>query len=85
MKRKAELDTYTAAYVIALLVIDFATLFTLEVERIWLFMVPFIIIPAAKNLKAYMELKRSVNIFYWVTGLLCLQILIFEIKLYTYW
>lgn len=74
-------DTYILAYFLTLLGISFSTLFTLEVERIWIFMVPFIAIPAAKHLY---EKHRSWE-FYAVASLLCIQILLSEIFLYTYW
>ena len=74
-------DSYILAYVLTLLGISFSTLFTLEVERIWIFMVPFIVIPAAKHLY---EKHRSWE-FYAIASLLCVQILLSEIFLYTYW
>ena len=52
----------------------------MEVERVWIFMVPFIIIPVAKYLS-----QRGIADFYWVAGLLCLQLVLFEVTLYTYW
>ena len=74
------IDIYVIGYLISLLVITFSTLFTMEVERIWIFMAPFIVIPVAKYLS-----QRRLADFYWVAGLLCLQLILFEVILYTYW
>jgi 4-amino-4-deoxy-L-arabinose transferase-like glycosyltransferase len=76
-----QVDIYILTYVLTLPGISFSTLFTLEVERIWIFMVPFIAIPVAKHLY---EKHRSWE-FYAVASLLCVQILLSEIFLYTYW
>ena len=74
------IDIYVVGYLISLLVIAFSTLFTMEVERVWIFMAPFIVIPVAKYLS-----QRGIADFYWVAGLLCLQLVLFEVTLYTYW
>jgi len=79
--RSRTVDIYILGCFVTLLGISFSTLFTLEVERIWIFMVPFIVIPAAKHLY---EQHRSWE-FYVVASLLCIQILLSEILLYTYW
>ena len=80
-KRRGEpIDIYVVGYLISLLVIAFSALFTMEVERIWIFMAPFIVIPAAKHLS-----QRGLADFYWITGLSCLQLVLFETTLYTYW
>ncbi len=74
------IDIYIVGYLISLLVIAFSTLFTMEAERVWIFMAPFIVIPVAKHLS-----QRNIADFYWVAGLLCLQLVLFEVTLYTYW
>ena len=79
-RRGGPIDIYIAGYLISLLMIAFSTLFTMEVERIWIFMVPFIVIPVAKFLS-----QRDITDFYWVAGLSCLQLVLFEVTLYTYW
>ena len=79
-RRGVPIDIYIVGYLISLLVIAFSTLFTMEVERIWIFMAPFIIIPVAKHLS-----QRGLADFYWVAGLSCLQLVLFEVTLYTYW
>ena len=74
------IDIYVIGYLISLLAIAFSTLFTMEVERVWIFMAPFILIPVAKHLS-----QRGIADFYWVAGLSCLQLILFEVMLYTYW
>ncbi len=79
-KRGKPIDIYVIGYLISLLAIAFSALFTMEVERVWIFMVPFILIPVAKHLS-----QRNIADFYWVAGLSCLQLVLFEVTLYTYW
>lgn len=79
-RRGEPIDIYVIGYLTSLLVIAFSALFTMEVERVWIFMAPFIIIPVAQHLS-----QRNITDFYWVAGLSCLQLVLFEITLYTYW
>lgn len=78
--RHEKLDTFIIGFLITLLFFTFSTLFTMEVERIWIFMVPFFVIPVAKHLTT-----RPISDFYWVVGLLVAQLIIGEVLLYTYW
>lgn len=73
-------DTFVIGFLITLLYFTFSTLFTMEVERIWIFMVPFFVIPVAKYLT-----ERPRSDFYWVAGILVFQLIISEVLLYTYW
>lgn len=73
-------DTYIIGFVITLLFFTFSTLFTMEVERIWIFMVPFFVIPVAKHLTT-----RSRSDLYWVACILVLQLITSEVLLYTHW
>ena len=73
-------DTFVIGFLITLLFFTFSTLFTMEVERIWIFMVPFFVIPVAKYLTA-----RPRSDLYWVASLLVVQLIISEVLLYTYW
>ncbi len=73
-------DTFIIGFLITLLYFTFSTWFTMEVERIWIFMVPFFVIPVAKYLTT-----RSKRDFFWVAGLLVLQLIISEVLLYTRW
>ena len=74
------LDTFVLGFLITLLYFTFSTLFTMEVERIWIFMVPFFVIPVAKHLTA-----RPISDSYWVAVLLVVQLIVGEALLYTYW
>ncbi|MDE0637862.1 MAG: glycosyltransferase family 39 protein [Candidatus Poribacteria bacterium] len=73
-------DTFVIGFLITLLYFTFSTLFTMEVERIWIFMVPFFVIPVAKYLTT-----RARSDLYWVGGMLVVQLIISEVLLYTYW
>ena len=73
-------DTFVIGFLITLLFFTFSTLFTMEVERVWIFMVPFFVIPVAKYLTA-----RPRSNFYWVAGMLVAQLIISEVLLFTYW
>ncbi len=78
--RHEHADTFVIGFLITLLFFTFSTLFTMEVERIWIFMVPFFVIPVAKHLTA-----RPISDFYWVMCILVAQLIIGEVLLYTYW
>ena len=75
-----KLDTFVIGFLITLLFFTFSTLFTMEVERIWIFTVPFFLIPVAKHLT-----NRPISDLYWVGGILAAQLTIMEVLLYTYW
>ncbi|RKU31501.1 hypothetical protein C6495_12510 [Candidatus Poribacteria bacterium] len=79
-RENGTVDTFVIGYVITLLFFTFSTLFTMEVERIWIFMVLFLVIPVAKHLT-----ERPLADFYWVAGLLIVQLIVSEVLLYTYW
>jgi len=78
--RHDALDSFIVGFVITLLYFTFSTLFTMEVERIWIFMVPFFVIPVAKFLTT-----RPISDLYWVAGVLVVQLIVGEVLLYTYW
>ena len=73
-------DTFVIGFVITLFYFTFSTWFTMEVERIWIFMVPFFVIPVANYLTA-----RPRSDLYWVGGILVAQLILSEVLLYTYW
>ncbi|HJX34505.1 MAG TPA: hypothetical protein VJ373_04945, partial [Desulfatiglandales bacterium] len=77
-------DFFVIGFMISLVLIAFSTLFSMEVERIWIFMVPFVVIPAANHLN-YLSISRGNFAFYLVSGLMCLQIVLSEAILWTYW
>jgi hypothetical protein len=78
-------DAFVAAYSVSLVVIAFSALFTLEVERIWLFMVPFVAIAAARHVIDLAKATGSAFPFDWVAGLTALQLVVFEALLQTAW
>ena len=78
--RHEKIDAFVIGFLIILLFFSFSTLFTLEVERIWIFMVPFFVIPVAKHLA-----ERPISDLYWVGGILTAQLIVMEVLLYTYW
>ena len=78
--RYENVDTFVIGFLITLLYFTFSTWFTMEVERIWIFMVPFFVIPVAKHLT-----DRPRSDFYWVAGILVAQLIVGEVLLYTYW
>ena len=78
--RHEKLDGFVIGFLLTLLFFTFSTLFTMEVERIWIFMVPFFVIPVAKYL-----VDRSTSDLYWVGGILAAQLIVAEVLLYTYW
>ncbi len=80
LRHDEALDTFVIGFLITLLYFTFSTLFTMEVERIWIFMVPFFVIPVAKHLTA-----RPMSDLYWVAGVLVVQLIVGEALLYTYW
>ena len=82
---RQESSIFLPAYIVVLIPIAFSTLYMTETERIWLFMVPFVLIPAAKNLATYVEQQRNDWLFYIVVSLLFVQTLGFEILIDTRW
>ncbi len=78
--RTEESDTFNIGFLMTLLSFTFSTLFTMEVERIWIFMVPFFVIPVAKYL-----IERPRLDFFWVSGMLVLQLVLMEVLLNTFW
>ena len=74
-------DLFPSSYLVTLVIMAFSTLYTMEVERIWIFMAPFIVIPAAK----YLHQRNNLADLHCVISLTVLQLLLFEVMLYTYW
>ncbi|MDB9823397.1 glycosyltransferase family 39 protein [Deltaproteobacteria bacterium] len=77
-------DFFVIGFLISLVLIAFSTLFNMEVERIWIFMVPFVVIPVANHLNYLFKHHGKIS-FYWVSVLMCLQIVLSEAILWTYW
>jgi hypothetical protein len=78
-------DVVTAAFALSLALVAFSTLFTLETERIWIFMVPWIAIAAAKNAVELMTRDGSARVFCVTVSLTCVQLVAMEAILRTAW
>jgi hypothetical protein len=83
--RSSYVDIFILSSSITVFLVSFSTLYATETERIWIFMAPFIVIPAAKYIHDLCSRRHSHVDFFWVSALLCIQILSFEILLATYW
>jgi hypothetical protein len=83
--RSSYVDIFTLSSFITVFLVSFSTLYATETERIWIFMIPFIVIPAAKYIHDLCSRRYSHKDFFWVSALLCIQILSFEILLVTFW
>ena len=73
------------SYVLALAALVAAPLYTLEVERIWLFMVPLVAIPAARRLSGSADEDRPSTDVALTFCLLAVQVVIMEALLNTTW
>ncbi len=84
--RKFEItDVFIISFIVTLLLNAFGGLYTLETERIWMFLSPFIILPAAKNFTSHLEeIKFKAEPFLTIT-LAFIQTLLLEILLATLW
>jgi hypothetical protein len=73
-----ETDLFVLAFPIALLVITFSALYTLEVERIWMFMALMLTLAAGRYLDERQRRGGGDAAFYWTAGLLGLQVIATE-------
>ncbi len=85
IKKASFKDIFLISFVITLIVNAFAALYTAETERIWLFLVPFVLAPAANDLKNYIINTKNRAEPYITFSLLYLQTLLFEIFIQTIW
>jgi hypothetical protein len=76
---------FTLATATTFLLTAAAPLYTLEVERIWLFLMPLIAIDAARQLAAIEVPEQRLATWRTLAGLLVTQTLLTEILLSTYW
>jgi hypothetical protein len=77
----------TLAFALALIAFSFARMFSLETERIWIFMTPLILIPAANEvmqIRSSKPLRVTLRVST-VMLLLFAQTWLTEILLYTWW
>lgn len=80
-----EVDLFVLAFPISLLVITFSALYTLEVERIWMFMALMLTLAAARYLDERQKQGGGEAAFYWTAGLLALQVVAMETFFDTLW
>ncbi|PYQ41062.1 MAG: hypothetical protein DMF77_16920 [Acidobacteria bacterium] len=80
-----EVDLFVLAFPVSLLVITFSALYTLEVERIWMFMALMVTLAAARYLDARQKRGGGEAAFYWTAGLLALQVIAMETFFDTLW
>jgi Dolichyl-phosphate-mannose-protein mannosyltransferase len=80
-----EADLFVLAFPISLLVVTFSALYTLEVERIWMFMALMPTLAAARYLDERQGRGGGDAAFYWTAGLLGLQTIVTETLFDTLW
>jgi dolichyl-phosphate-mannose-protein mannosyltransferase len=80
-----ESDLFVLAFPISLLVITFSALYTLEVERIWMFMALMLTLGAGRYLDERQRAGAGDAAFYWTAGLLSLQAILMETFFDTLW
>jgi len=76
-------DSLVLAFVLALLICCFSGLFTMEVERIWLFFSPLVLIPAAAWLDRWHSQHPHWRLGLWLGLLTLLQTLLLELRIDT--
>jgi hypothetical protein len=76
-------DSLVLAFVLALLICCFSGLFTMEVERIWLFFSPLVVIPAAAWLDRWHSQHPHSHLALWLGLLTLLQTLLLELRIDT--
>jgi hypothetical protein len=82
---RGDRDAYLVSMLLSLPILAFSTLFTLEVERVWLFLVPLLAVAVAPLFEAAAERQRPRAEFHWTIGLSALQLVVDEALLWTAW
>lgn len=82
---RREPDLIAGGFGAAIVVLTFSTLFSTETERVLMFLIPFVLLPAARNLNTYMTARPNSNAWYGVIVLLFVQTLATQLALYTGW
>jgi 4-amino-4-deoxy-L-arabinose transferase-like glycosyltransferase len=78
-------DPVLAGGGLVVLAMAFSTLFTLEVERIWLFMVPFVVVAAAAHIEALRARTGGAGLLPLAAVIQGVQLFAFEVALRTNW
>lgn len=84
-RERRQPDFIAGGFATAIVVLTFSTLFTSETERVLMFLIPFVLLPAARNLDIYMTARPNSNAWYGVIVLLFVQTLATQLALYTGW
>jgi hypothetical protein len=84
-RRPVAQSPIAACLLITVLILSFSTLFTRELERVWMFLTPLLLMGAALNLNALMA--ESSRKFWTIAAmiLLFLQVWFTQLLLYTLW
>jgi hypothetical protein len=85
MSTTGRLSRFTIAAVVTLIVAACVPVYVLEVERVWMFLVPLIAIPAAARLAELERGSGRLTLTLAVAALLAAQTLLTEVLLTTYW
>ena len=83
--RGTSLDRLSATFAVTLVIVAVAPLYTLEVERIWMFLVPCVVIPVAQVLRDEHQESGDWQLWRTVATLLAVQTVTTEMLLTTYW
>jgi hypothetical protein len=78
-------DLFVLAFPISLVVITFSALYTLEVERIWMFMALMVTLAAGRFLDERQRAGGGDAAFYWTAALLGAQVILMETFFDTLW
>jgi hypothetical protein len=78
-------DLFALSFLPALILISFSNLFTFEVERIWLFLTPFVIVAAAANVISHWTGRIRWVVLSAALLLLFTQTFLTQLVFYTYW
>jgi hypothetical protein len=80
-----EVDFFVISSAISIIILSFSTLFTLEVERIWMFLSPLLVIIAARHVNSIEDQTQKFRFLYLAMSVLFLQTWGMELLFYTYW
>jgi hypothetical protein len=78
-------DFVQPAFALAILLLAFAAIFAMETERVWLFLMPFPILAAARQMERHQREHSRSNAWSIVLILLFGQTFATQLILYTYW
>jgi hypothetical protein len=83
--RARSTDFVQLGFALAIILLAFSTIFCMETERLWMFLIPFPILAAAKQLDRYQGKHRQSKAWSIVLLLLFGQTFATQLFLYTHW